>query len=68
MKRVFAASFVPSTIVALIPAAAVLVRADATPQTLPFAQDWTNAGLIIANDDWTGVPGIEGFRGAGSPR
>ena len=43
----------------------MLVRADATPQTLPFAQDWTNPGLIAANDDWTGVPGIQGFLGQG---
>lgn len=34
-----------------------------TPQSLPFSQDWTNAALITANDDWTGVPGILGFLG-----
>ena len=65
VKRVFAASFLPSTIVALIVAAAVLVRADGTPQSLPFAQDWTNPGLITVNDNWTGVPGIQGFLGQG---
>ena len=37
--------------------------ADNTPQTLPFTQDWTNTGLITANDNWSGVPGIEGFLG-----
>ena len=37
--------------------------ADNTAQTLPFSQDWTNIGLITANDNWSGVPGIEGFRG-----
>lgn len=37
--------------------------ADTTPQTLPFSQNWTNIGLITVNDNWTGVPGIEGFRG-----
>ncbi len=37
--------------------------ADATPQALPFTQNWTNIGLITANDDWSGVPGIVGFRG-----
>ena len=63
MRRVFAASFLPSTIVALIVAAAVLVRADTTPQTLPFTQDWTDTGLITVNDDWSGVPGIVGFQG-----
>jgi hypothetical protein len=39
--------------------------ADSTPQTLPFAQDWTNTGLITATDNWSGVPGIQGFRGDG---
>lgn len=28
-----------------------------------FSQDWTNTGLITANDDWSGVPSIVGFRG-----
>jgi predicted extracellular nuclease len=46
-------------------AAALPARADSTPQTLPFSQDWTNIGLITANDNWGGVPGIEGFRGDG---
>ncbi len=41
----------------------VIVSADNTPQTLPFSQNWTNIGLITANDVWTGVPGIIGYRG-----
>lgn len=40
-----------------------IVKADSSPQTLPFSQNWTNAGLITANDNWSGVPGIEGFLG-----
>lgn len=28
-----------------------------------FTQDWTNTGLITANDNWTGVPSVEGFLG-----
>lgn len=28
-----------------------------------FIQDWSNPGLIITNDDWIGVPSIEGFLG-----
>lgn len=32
-------------------------------QTLPFAQDWTNIGLITTDNDWAAVPGIDGFRG-----
>jgi uncharacterized protein len=37
--------------------------ADTTPQTLPFSQSWTNTGLITANDNWSGVAGIIGYRG-----
>lgn len=40
-----------------------LAFADSIPQTLPLSQDWSNAGLITANDDWSGVPGIMGYRG-----
>lgn len=39
------------------------VRANNAAQTLPFSQNWTNTGLITANDDWSGVAGIEGFLG-----
>ncbi|MCA9679223.1 MAG: DUF4215 domain-containing protein, partial [Myxococcales bacterium] len=38
-------------------------RADGTAQALPFSQSWTDAGLITVNDDWSGVPGIIGYRG-----
>ena len=40
-------------------------RADTTAQALPFSQDWTNIGLIAADDDWAGVPGVIGYRGDG---
>lgn len=45
----------------LLPSAAVW--ADAVYQTLPFGQDWTNTSLITTNNDWSGVPGIIGYRG-----
>lgn len=35
-----------------------------------FTQDWSNTGLITANDNWSGVPSIVGYLGdytAGSP-
>ena len=32
---------------------------------LPLLQDWTNTGLITANDNWSGVSGITGFLGQG---
>jgi predicted extracellular nuclease len=40
-------------------------RADNVPQDLPFQQDWSNIGLITTSDDWSGVPGITGYRGDG---
>lgn len=33
------------------------------PQTLPFSQNWSNTGLITVTDDWSGVPGVIGYRG-----
>src|SRR5262245_14064302 len=42
---------------------AVLAIADNVAQPLPFVQDWSNAALITANDNWSGVPGIVGYRG-----
>lgn len=38
-------------------------QADNTTQAIPFSQSWTNIGLITANDDWSGVPGVVGFLG-----
>lgn len=40
-----------------------VARADGTAQTLPFTQNWSNTGLITTNDDWSGVPGVIGYRG-----
>ena len=43
----------------------LVVRADNIAQSLPFSQNWTNIGLITLSDDWSGVPGVVGFRGDG---
>jgi predicted extracellular nuclease len=40
-----------------------VVLANNTPQTLPFTQDWSNNALITTDDNWSGVPGIEGYLG-----
>jgi predicted extracellular nuclease len=40
-------------------------HADTSAQMLPFSQNWTNTGLITVSDNWSGVAGIEGFRGDG---
>ncbi|REJ81051.1 MAG: hypothetical protein DWQ36_13515 [Acidobacteria bacterium] len=42
---------------------AVPLSADTTAQSLPFSQAWTDTDLITADDDWSGVPGIVGYRG-----
>lgn len=69
MKSIFsigADSFLKSKslLVSLICATAVGVAlADETPQKLPFVQDWSNAGLIVAENDWSSAPGFVGYRG-----
>src|SRR5215204_2235400 len=39
------------------------ISATNTLQTLPLIQNWSNTALISTSDDWSGVPGIVGFRG-----
>ena len=58
-------SFARLSVAAVTLSAAAVTSATTTPQTLPFSQNWTNTGLITANDDWNGVPGIVGYRGDG---
>ena len=55
--------FARSIIAASLVAAMAPALADATYQTLPFSQNWSNTSLISANDDWNGVPGIIGYLG-----
>jgi predicted extracellular nuclease len=57
--------FAPTSfaLVLALVASAVLVRADGTPQVLPFTQAWTTTTLVTTNDNWAGVPGIQGFLG-----
>lgn len=60
-RRVALVSFV-----AVVAASSLLTQpalADGTYQTLPFSQNWSDPALITANNDWSGVPGIIGFRG-----
>ena len=44
---------------------ALPAQAGTAPATLPFAQGWVDTGLISADDDWSGVTGIVGYRGDG---
>ncbi len=34
-------------------------------EPLPFSQNWSNTGLISTDNNWSGVPGIVGYRGDG---
>jgi len=56
-------SVTPVLVLAALAVAAVMAIGNSTTQTLPFSQDWTNAGLITANNDWSAVPGINGYFG-----
>jgi hypothetical protein len=48
--------------VALLAALAVPTGAGAA---IPFTQSWSDTTLIVVDDDWSGVPGIVGYRGDG---
>lgn len=51
------------TLAALAALATPVVRADQTPQPLPLVQNWTEATLLTADNDWSKVPGFMGYRG-----
>ncbi len=40
-----------------------VTHADLVAQPVPLTQNWANTGLITADDNWSGVPGIIGYRG-----
>lgn len=46
-----------------VPHVAPTAFADTTAQSLPLVQNWTNTALIAADNDWSMVPGIVGYRG-----
>ncbi len=50
---------------AILVAAMSIARADTNPQPPPLSQNWSNNALIASNDNWSGVPGIIGYRGDG---
>ena len=49
--------------VAALSGFALSAAADNSYQALPFSQNWTNVGQITVDDNWSGVPGIIGYRG-----
>ncbi|HET8820424.1 MAG TPA: hypothetical protein VFM57_02680 [Thermoleophilaceae bacterium] len=46
----------------LVPAGAL---AGSAPTAPPLLQSWSDTGLIGADDDWSGVPAVVGYRGDG---
>jgi len=40
-----------------------VAKADLVAHTVPLTQNWSNPALITVDDDWSGVPGIIGYRG-----
>jgi DNA/RNA endonuclease G (NUC1) len=62
-SRAFAAFSLVLALLAIV--VCFSVSADNSVQSLPFSQNWTNTGLITTDDNWSGVPGIVGFRGDG---
>jgi hypothetical protein len=38
-------------------------RSDTAYQPLPFVQAWSDPALVVADDDWSRVPGIVAYRG-----
>ena len=59
MKRIVT----PVLVIAAMAGMALTALADNTYQSLPFSQNWSNVGLITLDDNWSGVPGIIGYRG-----
>jgi uncharacterized protein len=53
----------PMLVLVALVVAAIVAIASSTTQTVPFTQNWSNAGLITTNNDWSGVPGINGYFG-----
>ena len=64
LKMLFALTALASVSVGYyLTAGGQVAQADAVAQPLPFTQNWSNTGMITANDNWSGVPGIEGYLG-----
>lgn len=46
-----------------LPLGTPVARANVAVQALPFTQSWTSTAQITTANDWSGVPGIIGYRG-----
>ncbi len=47
----------------LLPLAPAQADVSTTISTFPYAQPWSDAGLITTVNDWSGVTGVQGYRG-----
>ena len=45
--------------------APALADPDPAISDLPYAQDWSDSSVLTTDDDWSGVPGVVGYRGDG---
>src|SRR6478735_10960871 len=47
----------------LLPLAPAQADVSGTISAFPYSQPWSDGGLITANDNWSGVVGVQGYRG-----
>ena len=67
-QKIFTKPIALLCLVTLALGGSILIRtpvayANLVAQPIPFAQNWTNTGLITMDDNWDAVPGIIGYRG-----
>ena len=64
-RRLAAGAGLTLVTAALAPLAIAPAHADVATRiaVLPYAQDWSDGGLITTNDDWSGVTGVQGYLG-----
>ncbi|KAA1417003.1 ExeM/NucH family extracellular endonuclease [Nocardioides humilatus] len=65
VRQVLAGSLGTALAIAGLSVALPTAHADISAKVgaLPYSQAWSSASLITANDDWSGVSGVEGFLG-----
>jgi 5'-nucleotidase len=64
-RRIAAGAGLAVLAAGLTPIAASPANADVATKisVFPYSQNWSNADLITANDDWSGMTGIQGYLG-----
>lgn len=64
-RRIAAGAGLALLAAGLTPIAASPAHADVSTKisAFPYSQNWSNADLITANDNWSGVSGVQGYLG-----